>query len=173
MATAPTAEVSVTSRVCVVGCKLPNGLILRVHQKVKRQELVMGGGFREVDSYEPIGPAVRLYGNAVPRGAVPSYVITPGGYALTVNVDAEFMTQWLDEHKLDPIVINKLIFRAKNPQEAVAMAKEYAEIQSGLEPLNVSTDSKGRPVDSRVKAISRRSDNLTEVKKYDKRDEAA
>jgi hypothetical protein len=121
-----------------VACKLPNGLILRLFEMQRTEELVMGGGVREVDKafltdHEP----VVLKGCAAPFG---SPIVTIGGYALTQNVDAQYFAEWLRQNSDSDIVRNRLVFAQATRDHVEGMAAEQEEVKSGLHPLTKSED---------------------------------
>ena len=93
-----------------VGCKLPNGLHLDLKDKS--------------------GDAVRVTLN----GSNASRIF--GGYGLTENVSAEFMTRWLGKNAKHPAVINKQIFVHDDAASAIVIAKEHRELETGLDPID-------------------------------------
>lgn len=97
---------------CVVGCKLPHGLLI---------ELMIGGKLERV----------QLNGNNAKR------II--GGYGLTQNVPLEPFQKWMAEHKDFKYVRNKHVFIETTSDRAESMAKELRNEKSartGMEPLN-------------------------------------
>ena len=80
------------------------------------------------------GKRVTLRGIAVPYGEPP--VIVPGGYALTPDVDADFMTKWLELYSTMDIVVKQILYVMPKSSEARSRAKELTEIKTGLEPIN-------------------------------------
>lgn len=59
-----------------------------------------------------------------------------GGYGITENIPADFMTEWLRRNPRHPAVVNKLIFTHAETASAEAIAKEHKGQRSGLEPLD-------------------------------------
>jgi hypothetical protein len=104
-----------SSDLCVVGCKLPHGMVCQL-------EIKSG------DAYAPSGPIVIL------NGGHSAKVI--GGYGRTKNVPRAFMEKWLDQKKHFPPVENNLIFIENTADRMSERAKEGAEIKTGFEPLN-------------------------------------
>lgn len=125
-----------------VACKLPNGLFLRLFEMVEYDEPVMGGGTKTAKRAVQKGGTVRLNGNAVPFGKMVSYPII-AGYAMT-TVDADFWAEWLRQNADHDAVRNRLVFANEKPDVVNGRAKEHAELQSGLQPLEPDTD-KRRP----------------------------
>lgn len=131
-----------------VGCKLPNGLILRLFQMVDRVENVAGGGTRTFKISEQIGEPVVIKGNKLPFGEVPEYQIV-GNYALTAGVDAEFFRMWMDQNAGHEAVKNGLIFAASNQADAIDISKDNRDRRSGLEavvPAEHGVKGKAGPV---------------------------
>lgn len=105
---------------CVVGCKLPHGLILELRTK--------DGG--EVVRYTIKGMNdARIF----------------GGYGLTEGIPTDFMEAWLAKNAKHPAVVNKSIFMHSSGRGAQARAKELRNERTGLEaidPLNTETQSR-------------------------------
>jgi hypothetical protein len=91
-----------------VACKMPNGLIPRLHRFEKMREPVMGGGTREVEIARPTGESVRVRGNTFPYGTVPNWIIE-GGFGFT-QIDKVFWDQWLEQNKELAVVKNRLLW---------------------------------------------------------------
>lgn len=102
----------------VVGCKLPNGL----HMDLE-------------------GRRFTLKGTAVPWGVPP--VITPGGYALTPDVDEEFANEWFRRNAGLTMVEKKIVYIAPKAQDARAMAREFSDVRTGLEPRDPDSPGPG------------------------------
>ncbi len=93
-----------------VGCKLPTGLHLDLKAK------------------DGVPARVTL------KGANAARII--GGYGLTEQVPAEFITEWLKQNAKHPAVINKHIFIHSETASAESIAKEHRELKTGLEPID-------------------------------------
>lgn len=145
-----------------VGCKLPDGLRLRLFKMEETQEPVMGGGWRTVQRAVPFGPQVVLKGNAQPLGIILRHMII-GGYGITENVDKDFIDEWFKQNADSDIVKNHLIVVQPRLDLARDQAKEQSKLESGFEPINPGIDPKGRPVDPRMPR---------EVQTWDKQTEA-
>jgi hypothetical protein len=127
-----------------VACKLPRGANLRIFQEMDDVEQGIGGQVRAIKRYVPIeGQNIVLKGNAVPFGREP-IGLESGGYALTYNVDREFMETWLRQNKSHPWVTNKLIFISESRERAMDEGKEKAAVRSGLEPIAQEGDPRTR-----------------------------
>jgi hypothetical protein len=103
-------------------------------------------GPRDVKQYRRIGNVVRIRGTAYPRGTVPDgFPDRPelrDGAALTRGVDQEFMERWLEQNRLNPLVVNNMVFVAEHEVDIAAIAREHAGTMSGLEPLDPRPGSK-------------------------------
>lgn len=134
----PVARVSAplkSGATVVVASKLPFDLVIRICDFTTKLEPVVGGGSREVRVAVPRAESVTIRGNAVPVGVAPT-VQMEGGYALTQGVPAAFFAEWLEQNKNTDLVKNKVIFAHGKMTNAVAEAKEHAELKTGLERLD-------------------------------------
>lgn len=98
-----------STKMVVVGCKLPNGIILEL-------------GKRNTEGHK----SVRL------RGSNTTRVI--GGFGLT-DVSEDFMTAWLKKNARLSFVKRGLIFIQGDQDRATAHALHHSELKTGLEPL--------------------------------------
>ncbi len=105
----------------VVGCKLPNGLVLEL-------------GSRGSPNYKTV----------TIKGANSALVV--GGYGLT-DVDGEFMAAWLKKHAWLPAVRNGAIFLQSDMANASAQASDTSQLVTGLERLDPKNAPKGIEVD--------------------------
>jgi hypothetical protein len=96
----------------IVGCRLPQGLVL--HHPVDRNIQVTLDGPKLV-----VADGRKLSSN----------------YA-TTEVDADFWALWKEAYSKSPIMLSRAIFEAKNPQEAAAKAKELAKEKTGFEQMS-------------------------------------
>lgn len=138
--------------VVTVACKLPNGLILRLFEMAPEQELVMGGGVREVMKAHDLGTRVEINGNTPPFGQAlldsqGEPISTARGFALTTNVDADFWDEWLHQNEGSDIVKRGLIFAHARTADVRAEAREKEKVWTGLEPMRPATptDTTGDP----------------------------
>jgi hypothetical protein len=115
---------------CVVGCKLPNGLQVRLgekHESVgegRDAQLVVSGG----------GKALHLKGSQ--HRDADGIPIAIGGFGFTPGVDADLMSAWLDQHKDFAPVKAGMIFVEKDMASAKAKAREMAGETNGFERLD-------------------------------------
>ena len=77
--------------------------------------------------------SVTLKGPTVAWGEPP---IAVGGYALTHNVDADFMAAWLTLYKDADMVKKRFIFAYPKPSDATSAALDMQNEKTGLEPLD-------------------------------------
>jgi hypothetical protein len=89
-----------------VGCKLPNGLDMRIGDTIVSLKGFMRGA------------------NII------------GGYGITENVDEAFFDEWLKRHAHLKVVQDVLVFKQPNIKEAAAQAKDTAKKKSGLEQID-------------------------------------
>lgn len=130
-----------------VGCKLPNGLILRLFNMVETQELVLGGGMRQIKEARNIGEKVFINGNMAPEGKAlvdrfGEQIMSYSGFATTPNVDAEFWDAWYEQNKHSDIVRNGLVFAHTKSIDIKAEAREKEGVRSGLERLEGAEDKR-------------------------------
>jgi hypothetical protein len=130
--TAATSSDTVT-----VGCKLPHGFILQLHEFQEYQEPVMGGGTRPVKRAVPVGQKVFINGTAHPQNAAPRCLIVDG-FAITPNIPAALWDKWSQDHAdadvLDPDRPLLKAFRRRTDTEA--WARESAGARTGQERLD-------------------------------------
>jgi hypothetical protein len=133
----------------VIGCKLPNGLTLRVYEAFEDFEQVQGGGTRPIKRFEPTGEMVYIKGNALDiaklqNQELPDYQIM-NGYALTTGVSRRFWDLWVEQHKDFPALKAGLLFAQPSENRARDDAKGRGNIRSGLEPIDPADPSKTVP----------------------------
>lgn len=134
-------EAALSSRsVVTVACKLPHGLVIRDHSETTVHENVMGGGVRKTKVFRPTGKPVRIKGPVVP-GPFLRLVEVVGGYAITEGVDAELWAKWLRWNGDSAMVANKMIFADESGDKVRGMAREFASLRSGMEPIDVTMKS--------------------------------
>lgn len=98
--------------VVMVGCRLPNGMILR-------------------DPTKKAAAAVRLTGRNVPPTSGGLY-IPPRPYGVT-PVDAEFWEEWKKSYSWLPALKNGVIFEAKSVGELESKHRDIEKEKTGLE----------------------------------------
>lgn len=149
-----------------IGCKLPNGLVLRIFRMEEEAEPVMGGGSRMRKVARQIGEAIEVKGYSKPFGEEPRAQII-GGYALTPGIDGDFWELWWNQNQSSAIVRNGLIFAHDRTEDTAAQAKEQKATWDGLAPLIPD-------VDRRIpKRIDRNGKLIPAIQKFDGKTEAA
>lgn len=129
------SEPTKNSKTVSVGCKLPHGLRLRLFKMEPFSEAVIGGGVRESKRAVQVGEQIVLKGYAKPFGSE-AVALVVGGYAITPNVDREFIAEWLKQNAESAVVKSGLVFIQDGEQRARDEAKEKSALVNGLEALN-------------------------------------
>jgi hypothetical protein len=117
-----------------VACKLPHGLLCRVHKEVEQEETIPGGT-RKIKLWFPTGEEFRLNGNAYPQNVGPKVPIEHG-FALTHGVPKDLWDAWLKQNRMLPAVREGMIFAQGSAAKAVDEAKEKKGIRTGFERLD-------------------------------------
>lgn len=121
--------------VCVVLCKLTNGLIIESGYTVKNGNLARLADYKRVVL---AGANKQILAFASQSEQVP---VSPKHLraGITVNVDEAFFDKWVKDHADSHIVRNKLIWKAKSLAEAQAMVMDDAERKTGWEAREQKT----------------------------------
>lgn len=127
-----------------VACKLGvTSYQIQLNEIVDKFEQNMQGG-RTVKEATRIGNIVRLRGTAYPRGTPPvGFPERPeiiNGAALTHGVDKDWFDEWLVQNKLNPIVINKMVFAHETMDGVRGESADLSKFLSGLEPIDPARD---------------------------------
>ncbi len=96
----------------LIGCRLPNGIIL-THPQTKVQVKISGTSGERLESG----------------------VYLPPRACATTEVDAEFWAAWKAAYAGFPPLKNRALFEARNEQEAAAKAKEVQKERTGFEQM--------------------------------------
>lgn len=145
---------SAVRETCVMGCKHPPGLILRIWDMGSGTVPVPGGGTREEPKAVPRdnGRApTKIMGPATPVGVAPRTKIV-NGYALNENVPRDIARQFMEQNKYSDFVTNGIVFVEDSMEDAIAHARDNKGIRSGLEQLDPRTttvNGKQVPADAR------------------------
>lgn len=113
----------------IVGCKIPNGLVIRLAEQV---EMVETPDRR--DRYTVVvdqGEQITLAGIHTP-----GVIASAEGYGLTIVDDGEAMKKWLADNKDQPSVKNGFIFIEESKERAADKAKDAKGKKTGLERLD-------------------------------------
>jgi hypothetical protein len=135
-----------SSQKVTVACKIGVGYFnLQLCKMQEKFEQNPQGG-RVVKESVRTGNVVQLRGTAYPAGVVPKgFPDRPEivhGAALNHGIDEDFMDAWSEQNKLNPIVMNQLVFYHRDPSHVRAKAAELTSQRSGLEPIDPSNDKR-------------------------------
>lgn len=129
-----------------VACKLGVGwfqLQLCEEQEVDEQTQT---GVRRIKKWTRTGKIVRVRGTAYPRGTPPEgFPERPkmiAGAALTPGIDKDFWDRWVQQNRLNPVVVNAMIFADESESRVEGWAREHGGHLSGLEPINPKNDDR-------------------------------
>ncbi len=141
-----TARPSSAGAKVIVACKL--GIAFFQLQLCREEEVdeQTQTGVRRVKKWTRTGQIVRIRGTAYPRGTPPEgYPERPfmvDGAALNFGIDKDFWDQWVEQNRLNPVVVNKMIFAHENRAMVEGLAREQKGVLSGLEPINPKNDKR-------------------------------
>lgn len=119
----------------VVACKLPHGLVCRVHAKTEQDVPVMGGGYRKEITWVPTGEEFTLAGFAHPQNEAPRAQLS-NGFALTRGIRKDLWDAWISQNAKHHAVLAGLIFAHENASKTIDETREKAKVRSGLERLD-------------------------------------
>ncbi|MBZ9683216.1 hypothetical protein LB531_21395 [Mesorhizobium sp. CO1-1-2] len=133
------------SATVTVACKLPHGLILRLHTMEDMNEPTAGGGFRKVKRAQVVGEPIVLkgYNRRYNRGTDQAPAAIASSYALTRGVDAEFFKKWLAQNQDLDAVKNNLIWAHAETDMVEGFIAEHEKQKSGFEPIDPNNLPKG------------------------------
>lgn len=118
MTNAATALPQESATTCVIGCKLPHGLVCELTNSNK----------------ETIRYTL--------KGANSARII--GGYGLTEGVPRDFFEQWLRKNSKHPAVVQGSVFMHTSTASAIDHAKDNRKVLTGLEPINPLVEASRR-----------------------------
>ncbi len=131
---APARPATGTDTVTVI-CKVPQGLLLQLHEPREITEVTMGGS-RTVKQFFPVGETFKINGPAHAQNEGPR-CRTVGGYAITEGVPKGVWDHWMAQTgKYHPAVINGLLRAFSDSPRATDAAKDGRKIKTGLERVN-------------------------------------
>lgn len=155
-----TKEKIATAKTVTVGLKSPNGLLLRLFKSESMVENTPAGprSFKQAVPNLKAGTVeLKGYGGAA-FGERQSHRIV-GQYALTNNVPADFMREWLEQNQQHDAVINNLIFIAADENSAADEGKDKIKVWDGMHPLRMHSATKDPRVPKRVKTMTKKDDD--------------
>lgn len=155
MSTANTKTKIANAKTVTVGLKMPNGLILRLFRKESVTEATPSGP-KSFEQFVPNldAPTVELKGYGGAAFGIKQDHRIVGQYALTHNVDAEFMAEWLKQNNKHDVVLNKLIFVQADESDAAAQGEEQRAVWDGLNPLRMHSTKKDPRVPRKLKTLT-------------------
>lgn len=119
-----------------VGCRLPNGIILRTFDMVDTAE-VGPTQTRTVKMARFSGKEFKINGNAFAQNKAPRFgQIDNHGYALTPNVPAEIWNDWKAQNADAEILVRGHIFAHGEERSVRAEATEKKDVKTGMERLD-------------------------------------
>jgi hypothetical protein len=133
MAAHAQAPVTGTATV-VVGCKLPNGLIMELFEKRTINEVTMGGS-KSVDQYFATGERFTLNGPAHKPGESAGCMVR-SGFAITRGIPKDFWDRWYSANKTLPAVVNGLIVAYDSLSKTADAANERKAQKTGQERID-------------------------------------
>ncbi len=123
-----------TDTVTVI-CKIPQGILLQLHDLREVNEVSMGGT-RTVKQFFPVGEPFKINGPAQEQNKGPRCRVA-SGFALTEDVPSDLWELWMEQTgKYHPAVINGLLQGFSNTGKSLGAAKEFRKERTGLERLN-------------------------------------
>lgn len=129
-----------------IACKLGIAWVdLQLSLMVEKEQQTQTG-IRMVKEAVRTGRIVRIRGTAYPRGTTPdgfpARPVIIGGAAMNPGVDKDFWDEWKDQNRLNPLVINGMIFAHESEEQVFGRAREEVSNVSGLEPINPRDDAR-------------------------------
>jgi hypothetical protein len=122
-----------------IGCKWPNGIVMRLYDFEEVEIMVNGRVFKEnISIANPDYPEFTLNGFSIDRNPMaerPEYAII-GGFGLTHGIPRDFAEAWFKQNAQSELVKQGLVFMEGTEQRARAQAKEYRPLQSGVQPID-------------------------------------
>ena len=70
-----------------------------------------------------------------------------GGFGLSEDVDKAFFDEWVKRYRDSPAVTGGIVFAYENAADTKARAAEYANLKTGLEPLDPKNPAPGLTAD--------------------------
>jgi len=159
---APSVHTPSKAKYVTVASKLPMNLQLQLCQP--RSGRVTGQfGSVEETIFVPTGKTYVIRGTAYPVNKPPKgFPKRPdmiedeaGGYALTPNIPADFMEEWMTQNASTDMVISGIIKVQADLDSLMADAAEHAKLDSGIGPLNPDGDRRNpRPANTSVAQVA-------------------
>jgi hypothetical protein len=126
---------------CTIGCKWPNGIVMRLYD-VEDVTIVYNGqavvekqAIQRADAPEFVLNGFSIDLGKMAGGIAPEHEIV-GGYGLTHGIPRDFAEEWFRQNANSAMVKNNLIFMQGREQEARAQARDQKTLKSGVEPID-------------------------------------
>lgn len=148
------------AKTVTVGLKMPNGLILRLFDFHETNENTPSGprSFKQAHPNLKAGTVnIKGYGGAA-FGMKQDHRIV-GQYALTSNVDAEFMREWLKQNAEHELVTNNLIFIQADDSSAADQGADQKAVWDGLNPLRMHSAKVDPRVPKKIRTMTKKDDD--------------
>jgi len=139
---APGNTIHAARDVVSVACKMPNGLILRGMNRDIVQELVQGGGVRDVVQFTPSGEQIVLGGTSARVGDPRPPLLTASGYRVTPNVPKHLWDDWYAANKTSDLVKNRIVFASEKAEDVQAFGRQHDTVVTGLEGIDARNPQK-------------------------------
>ena len=126
-----------------IGCKWPNGIVMRLYDILEEEINIQGRMVKENHAVlNPDYPEYVLNGFSIDlekmAGGIPPEHQIVGGYGLTHGIPRDFAEKWFEQNRQSSMVKNKLVFMASSEQNARSQARDQASLKSGIEPIDPS-----------------------------------
>lgn len=135
MSAQPQTKPATGKETVTVACKIPQGLVLQIHEK-RTMKVVATHGVTEEERYFPKGEPFVLNGSAHAQNEGPR-CRTVGAFAITHGVPKDMWEMWMEQTgRHHPAVLSGMLFAFPDEDRTIAAAKEKRKIVTGLERLN-------------------------------------
>lgn len=143
---APAVQTSKAPKFVMVGSKLPQNLEIQLCQPKTARVTGQFGSVEETINVK-VGEIYLLRGTSYPVNKAPKgFPKRPDmtgddddGYAMS-KIPAEFMARWMEQNRDTDMVRNRIIIVKADPDSLIDDAKDHADVDSGLGPLNPDGD---------------------------------
>jgi hypothetical protein len=126
-----------------IGCKWPNGIVMRLYDVIEETINVNGSMVKEKRAIlREDCPEFVLNGFSIDlgqmAGGIPPEHAIVGGFGLTFGIPKDFAEEWFKQNSQLAAVKSGLIFMEDSENRARGHAREYAKLQSGVQPIDPS-----------------------------------
>ena len=131
-----------------IGCKIPNGIVLRAFEFYETDEGTPTGSRRARVTRAIPGAEFTLAGNNGFHFLAPNLVdmigrVFPGnGYSISPGVPRDLWENWLSFNKDSPLVQNGMVFCCDDEHDAKIEARSREQLVSGLAPIDPDDHAK-------------------------------